>query len=93
MRDWDELTEEEKNKEVRNNQIPVLAERYSKDEHFFEERKRTNWDSNSDQEKEDAFIEFRNDSPSKMKVGQCLGFDTNQLVIVLVDPGTPTDFF
>ena len=40
-----------------------------------------------------TFIEFRNDSPSKMKVGQCLGFDTNQLVIVLVNPDTPTDFF
>ena len=68
MRNWDELTDDEKNKEVRNNEIPVLAKRYDKDEQFFENRKRTNWDSNSDKEKEGWFIKMEN-ILGKLKMG------------------------
>ena len=60
MSDWDSLSEEEKTKEVRNTQLPILAKRYGKDEQFFEERKRTNWDSNNDKEKEGWFIKIEN---------------------------------
>ena len=60
MSDWDSLSEEEKNKEVRNTQLPILAQRFGKDEQFFEARKRTNWDSNNDQEKEGWFIQIEN---------------------------------
>ena len=34
MRDWEELIEEEKNKELRNTEIDILVEKYVKDERY-----------------------------------------------------------